>query len=840
MQLTQESRRTWWAVMLASWGVATLLILLHTGGVREYVDLLDGLGRRGGAAPETPMRQVIPARHADAQMWVRHALDARERGELRVRHTTADNAPLGREVHWSSAFSWVLRAAAALQRAMTGQSPGIALERTLLWFNAPLLIALMILMSTWVARRAGAGAGMMIAFAMVGQPRFYEGFAPTYVDHHGMVNAAILALLLGAGFMGMGWWRPSSGAGVQLLPASLERARGAAVFSALAGAFGMWLSAAATIPIIALIGTAGLVLVLVQGRAAGADGLRFEPQIWRIWGRTGAAASLVFYLCEYAPANFGLRLEVNHPFYSFAWWGGAEIVAALSAWWLAGVAAGGTNARRSPLVSLLRRLWLPMVAVATVPVAIVAGGRATFLVSDPFVGALRHFVAEGRSLPAVIRQFGFRPVAADLGSVTVLLVAAFFLRRNGRDIRIIVGGLGGVTAALMAMAGFEMRWWLAAGAAQVVLMLPLVGLLPAAGPRGRWGWTLAVASLVFAWPAVHRVVTTRAENRRHAVAEGDLLPPLYRDIAATVRATQPEGDIILLASPNASAGISYYGGFKTVGTLFWENAPGLRAAAEILSAPAEQQARTMVAARGITHVVLISTANFLGEYFQLLHPDTDLAAAKKSFGFRLAAREIAPAWLQPIPYRGAPELRPAAASVQLFKVVPAQDEGERLYHAAIAAVADDQPDVGEKLMHEALARSPAENRRLLCESAGAAFYDFGADAAAVRLFRLGLEHGYDPAIAGTLAWILATSSDAALRDGRAALALVEESARQQQTDPMLLSALAAAYAEVGRFAEAAKAAERALALARAARDEAAEPLLERRLNAYRRGQPWRQ
>ena len=37
----------------------------------------------------------------------------------------------------------------------------------------------------------------------------------------------------------------------------------------------------------------------------------------------------------------------------------------------------------------------------------------------------------------------------------------------------------------------------------------------------------------------------------------------------------------MLASPNASMGIGYYGNFKTIGTLFWENAPGLRAAAEI-------------------------------------------------------------------------------------------------------------------------------------------------------------------------------------------------------------------------------------------------------------------
>jgi hypothetical protein len=91
-----------------------------------------------------------------------------------------------------------------------------------------------------------------------------------------------------------------------------------------------------------------------------------------------------------------------------------------------------------------------------------------------------------------------------------------------------------------------------------------------------------------------------------------------------------------------------------------------------------------------------------------------------------------------------------------------------------------------------------------------------------------------------LAWILATSRDEGLRDGPAALALAERAVRVQANDPSTWSSVAAANAEVGRFAAAVAAAERALALVRGDGEPQARPLLQRRLESYRAGRPWRQ
>ena len=55
-------------------------------------------------------------------------------------------------------------------------------------------------------------------------------------------------------------------------------------------------------------------------------------------------------------------------------------------------------------------------------------------------------------------------------------------------------------------------------------------------------------------------------------------------LLVVLRASQPTGEITVLASPNASTTIGYYGRFKTLGTLYWENSAGLKAAASIFGA----------------------------------------------------------------------------------------------------------------------------------------------------------------------------------------------------------------------------------------------------------------
>jgi tetratricopeptide (TPR) repeat protein len=97
----------------------------------------------------------------------------------------------------------------------------------------------------------------------------------------------------------------------------------------------------------------------------------------------------------------------------------------------------------------------------------------------------------------------------------------------------------------------------------------------------------------------------------------------------------------------------------------------------------------------------------------------------------------------------------------------------------------------------------------------------------------------NPFLRSNLAWLLATCPDAAVRNGARAVELAQQAERLSGgKDTSILSALAAAYAEAGRFPEAIATAQKACARASAAGDQA---LLERNqqlLEQYRRNQAY--
>ncbi|HEY2386102.1 MAG TPA: tetratricopeptide repeat protein [Candidatus Binatia bacterium] len=93
----------------------------------------------------------------------------------------------------------------------------------------------------------------------------------------------------------------------------------------------------------------------------------------------------------------------------------------------------------------------------------------------------------------------------------------------------------------------------------------------------------------------------------------------------------------------------------------------------------------------------------------------------------------------------------------------------------------------------------------------------------------------------TLAWMLATTGDASLRDGKTAVALAERAvaAAGDAVDADRLDTLAAAYAEVGRFDEAVATAQRARSIAETAGSADLAHEIAERLALYERRQPYR-
>jgi tetratricopeptide (TPR) repeat protein len=91
------------------------------------------------------------------------------------------------------------------------------------------------------------------------------------------------------------------------------------------------------------------------------------------------------------------------------------------------------------------------------------------------------------------------------------------------------------------------------------------------------------------------------------------------------------------------------------------------------------------------------------------------------------------------------------------------------------------------------------------------------------------------------AWVLATSSDAALRDGNAAMALAEHAAQlTSEREPAILGTLAAVFAETGRYDKAVEFEKRATELATQQGNAALAQSLNARLALFEEKTPVRQ
>jgi tetratricopeptide (TPR) repeat protein len=92
-----------------------------------------------------------------------------------------------------------------------------------------------------------------------------------------------------------------------------------------------------------------------------------------------------------------------------------------------------------------------------------------------------------------------------------------------------------------------------------------------------------------------------------------------------------------------------------------------------------------------------------------------------------------------------------------------------------------------------------------------------------------------------LAWILATSSNDAQRNGEEALRLAEKACElTQNSQHEYVDTLAAAYAELGRFEDAVAQAQEAIRLAEEAGQTEAVAAYRQRLALYEQKQPYRE
>ena len=697
-------------------------------------------------------RLILPAVGTDGYHWIMQTERMLDGDGLRVRRTPVDNAPDGREVHWSSPVRWWLASVATVySRFRPGLSPSQAVERVAPWANTVGLALVLVVLTPLLAWRFGAVAAALFALAWVAVFPLYESALAGILDHHGLAGMsgfAVVAFLVAGN---AGWVR--AGAVSPAGPGRLddahrlgepEEARRWFIASGVAGAIGLWISAVTLVPVLIGIGLAALLSSALPGRAtARPPAWRIAPESWRTWGAAGCTASFALYLLEYFPAHMGLRLEVNHPLYALAWLGAGDLLTRICRR-LSHV--GDAPSGRIPGAGTVRPFvnghlhWLiaDVLLIALPPTIIFLTQAGTFRIADPFLrtmhqnyilefrGLAEHLVAvhpllilhNTTALPLVLlplaalmrhtpwtdtRKWVWRALLLGMiaGGIAFVHVASASTVRALLDH---AGLLPPVPARARALVHFAslvpdaaafglLFLWPARGrppalgthqhAQLIVAIVPALVLLALTFRQVRWLGTAAallLAVLLTAATVLTGVRRGAALAARHRIiaaacivlilvpfpASTILLPWRYgypaimdapqivtRDVSYMLRARLGDDRGVIVSGPTTTTWMIYFGGFRGLGTLYWENLEGLKATAAIYRARTAREAKELIDEHEVSHLVFYSWDAFApgGPARPEMDPRNSGSTERGTFVVRLLASNVTPPWLAAIPYR---------------------------------------------------------------------------------------------------------------------------------------------------------------------------------------------
>lgn len=298
---------------------------------------------------------------------------------------------------------------------------------------------------------------------------------------------------------------------------------------------------------------------------------------------------------------------------------------------------------------------VPGLALASAPAlaALLAGGGA-FGPADPFLrslhlGSIREFQGLGAHLGGVgplgiVQSVSLLPLAVAGG---VLL----WWRRDGAGVpagavRLCVAGVP--AAGLLALSLWQVRWLPTASALLLGVLMTLSA--PGAPGRARTGWRRALPGALLAAALLPFPVASALFPWRLGYPSAAEAPQVVaRDLAHRLRERAgPSGEVVVAAPPTTTTWLVWFGGFRGLGTLYWENAEGLEITAALASAEGEAEARALLDRQGVTHLVVPSWEPFPGP----ARPATDGAASALGAGFlgRALGPGPLPDWLLPVPY----------------------------------------------------------------------------------------------------------------------------------------------------------------------------------------------
>lgn len=582
-----------------------------------------------------------------SQQWIAQTQQMLAEGTWQVRHVDYDNAPSGRETRLPSLYRGWLGSLARLYAAVTGDPAGVAVEHVALHAD-PLLQLLLVLLTTWfVYRRFGTFAALIVAVAIVTIYPFATAFLPGAPDSQGLAEAFALwsVLPLVAGL----WLAANPHA------TATRRMRTGFASAALAAALGLSVSLNTQLTVLA-----GVALgALAAAWCARADANAFAPP-WRLWGLSGCVASLAIYMLEHFPAHLSLRLDGNHPLYALGWLALGELLQRSTEW---------IQLRRLPRD---RGTWLTGGAALLGLFAI--GATAVALRANPFAADLSLSrltrLGDGVAAENLLRWFaadGVHPrVWATLLPAVFLLAAciplAFRIETGPRRAALALA-LGPAAVTFLLSLGM-LRWWNTFDAVAIAALAVATASAPRTVLARPWAW--ALGTTVVAAFGLLQLIPPRTTFSQDEFTPAEMQALMERDLAHSLAQRRP--DAVVLAPPNLTTSLWFYGGVRGIGSFDADNRVGFLGALRIAGAPSPQEAFALMERRAVTHIVVPSWDRSF-----------DVAAREnvntgKSTFLEQLREWIVPLWLRPVAYYLPRVSGFEAKSVVLFEIVEEQDE----------------------------------------------------------------------------------------------------------------------------------------------------------------------
>ena len=619
----------------------------------------DNHARPGGAFQERlPDTDPFPSVYLDSDSlyWLHLATGLLEKGSWRPRQTDWDNVPLGRPHHWSSPLIWLMTGTARLAAFFSDRPATERLDITSPWINPALFVLLLCAFAWLLGRRTDPWTAGLLVLALATLPPVLRSFSVLHIDHHGLVLIPALGMTLCL-LLGL------------TDPASPPR-RGWFIASGLLGGIGLWLQASHQLILIA--GTLGGLLLWTVCSAPFFPAAKkylesnlLDPPLWRAWAITGTMTSLVAYAVEYAPAHLGLHLEVNHPLYALVWWGGTESILAIAL------------ARRQQRWTPARLAVIALGVLPAMATFLLMRGEShrCFLVASPFLQRIHEHIKEfqpllstphGKNPILLVLLFHSLPFLALLGAG--LWASRSLPTRHRMALHLALFPL--LPSLLLCLLHTRFSSLLAASlwnmAAALGLSLPQV-----ARPALRRTSTalLAAGCLLGLGIALAPLLNSRlpfmpVDRWVHQV--------LQRDVARELATLPDFAGSRVLCDYNLAPSLQAFARVQTTGGLYWENIDGLQAATDFFAATRDEEARQLLAKRGIRWVVFENRPGSASTWHYYRTGNTSPTGARSTLAHRLAMPGLAPAWLERIP----PDPIPLAsqASFQVYRVA---DESPR-------------------------------------------------------------------------------------------------------------------------------------------------------------------